>query len=196
MFESNINLLSPHKKSRLKKIVQFLFVKEMLEFCIFTCILLSITHILGGLILSQALNDLATSSLLINRDFPGINDDIRRVNKLTKGVVESSAAHSALSPKLVELIQTIPNDIRLDAITLNRDTLTLTLAGTAKTRDALLNFPKVLSAIPWMNQVLTPVSQLLQKDNISFEIKTTVKNIPRQTVRTTAPQLPRKTLEE
>lgn len=179
MFYTTINLLSPQKKSRLKKAVQFLFVKEMLEISIFTCVLLAITHLLGGLILAQTLNDLASSSLLINREFPSINDDIRGVNVLIKNINDSAQNYSPLSPKIIELLNSLPDDIRLDALTISRDSSSLSLTGVAKTRAALLNFQSVLDGIPWINQVSTPISQLFQKENLSFQIQTTIKDLSR-----------------
>ncbi len=179
MFNTAINLLSPQKKNSLKKVVQFLFIKEMLELTIFTCVLLSITHLLAGLVMTKTLNDLANTSLLINREFPSINGDIRRVNALIKNVNDSSSSYTNLSPKLLELIRTIPNDIQVDGVSLNRKDLTLSLSGVAQTRDALLHFQTVLSSLPWITQVSTPVSQLFQKDNISFQIQTTIKDVLR-----------------
>ncbi len=179
MFHTTINLLSPQKKSRLKKVVKFLFVKEMLELSIFTCVLLAITHLLAGFVLTQTLNDLAGSSLLINREFPSINNDIRAVNSLVKNINDSAEGYSPLAPKFIQLLDSIPDNIRLDAVTLGREDLTLSLSGNAQTREALLHFQTVLRDIPWIQEVSTPVSQLFQKDNIPFQIQTTIKDISR-----------------
>lgn len=170
-----LNLLSPKKKTRFMHLAKFLFVKEILEYIIFTCVLLAIFHLLGWLVLTQSLNDLAQSAILINRSSPAINEQIRTVNRTAKQVLVAAEGFELLTPRLVELFEALPPTIKLSRVIMNRADSTLTLNGTAKTRDDLLAFQESLRKISWLEPATAPQSQLFQKDNVSFEINAKIK---------------------
>ena len=65
----------------------------------------------------------------------------------------------------------LPADIKLIGFDLNRGNNTITLSGTATTRDALLSFQKVIEGVAWFKSTNAPTSQLFQKENINFEIR-------------------------
>lgn len=173
-----LNLLSPHKREKLKSLVRFLFIKKLLEMGIFTVALLAITHLLGWLMLTQTVNDLASSSLLVNRDFTHYNQEIKKINTTFKQLTLAAQEFIPLTPKILDIANTLPPDIQLSSISIDRATNSLVISGTAKTRNALLNYSKELGTIAWIDTVSAPRSQLLQKENISFEIRATLKNFP------------------
>lgn len=179
MLPLRISLLSPNKKQGLKKLIHYLFTKELLEVLILTCSVLAVTQLVGWLILTQTVSDLARSSLLVNRESPPYVQEIRRINKEIKGVFNSGVDFDPLTPYLLTIIDTVPADIKLSAVSFDRDAQTLTIDGVARTRDALLQYENVLSSIPWISNVSTPVSQLFQKDNVGFEFQMSLKKLPR-----------------
>lgn len=156
--------------------VRFLFIKEMLEFTIFTCAIIAIANLLGWLILTQTLHDLATSSLLVNRESPAVNQNIRRINTLTKEVVFASAGYIPFTPYVITLAQNLPKNISLSALNIDRGDGIVSLSGVAKTRAALLDYQKTIATIPWLENPTTPTSQLFQKENIAFEIRAHIKD--------------------
>src|SRR3990167_306681 len=109
----HLSLISPDKKDRLKKLIRYIFIKQLLEFVLLTAALLAIIHLLGFWVVSQTLNDLAVSSLLVNREQTAANRDVRRINILTRNITASGEEYTELTPKLVELIGVIPPSITI-----------------------------------------------------------------------------------
>lgn len=173
-----LNLLPTEKKTKFASTVRFLFAKEMLEYVIFTCAVLAIANLLGWFILTETLTNLAAASLLTSREFPGVNQDVRRINALTKELALASDGYVQLTPRLVEIAGALPPEIRLTAVSLDRGTGTLVVSGVAKTRAALLTYETTVKGYPWVEKVTSPTSQLFQKENINFELKAHLNIIP------------------
>ena len=143
----------------------------MLEFVLLTAALLAIIHLLGFWVVSQTLNDLAVSSLLVNREQTAANRDVRRINILTRNITASGEEYTELTPKLVELIGVIPPSITIQALEIFRSTNSFLLVGVADTRQALLDFQKNMQGVSWLTNLSAPTSQLFQKTNVDFEIR-------------------------
>lgn len=146
---------------------------------ILTCAVLAVTQLVGWLILTQTVSDLAQSTLLVNRETPPYVQEIRKINKLLKGIYSSGQDFDPVTPRILQIISTLPANVKLSSIIIDRDAGTVQLDGEAATRDALLNYENVLSAIPWISDVSTPASQLFQKENVGFEFQMKLKNAPR-----------------
>lgn len=178
MLTLKLNLLSPQKKTKVSSLVRFLFTKEILEFVIFTCALLATIHLAGWLILTNTVNDLVASTLLINREAPGHSQEVKRINKIIKDFNASARDFLPLSPRLLEIIKALPPDIKINSLIISRSSQSFVLSGVAETRDSLLRYQKVIQSIPWIEGVANPTSLLFQKDNVSFDIKARLKNLP------------------
>lgn len=171
-----LNLISPEKKAKFTSLVRFLFIKETLELVILTCAFLAIVHIMGWIVLTGLLSDLARSSVLISNDVPPVNREIRTLNRQTRDVTFSGKGFEPLLPKLLELTQTLPPAIKLNTLNLDRQAGTVQLVGVAQTRADLLAYQKTIAAIAWIDKSTYPTSQLFQKENINFEMRGTLKN--------------------
>lgn len=167
----HLNLISMEKKKRFGKLIQYIFLKELLEFVLLTATVLATIHLLGYWVVTQTLNDLAVSSLLVNREQTAVNRDIRKINKLNKDMVSSGEQYVEFTPKVVELIQVIPPSITIHAMEIRRANNGFLLAGVADTRQALLDFQESLGKVSWLTNVSAPTSQLFQKTNVGFEIR-------------------------
>lgn len=178
MIKLHLNLASPEKKRNLIVLIRYLFIKEMLELTIFTLSILAMMYIFAWFIVAGAMSDAVESSMLVNREAPAVNRDIQILNRLTKNTILSAENFTFLTPKVLELSEALPADIKLIGLDINRTTNSITLSGTAATRSALLNFQKVIEDIDWIRGITTPNSQLFQKENINFEIHGNLVGIP------------------
>ena len=178
MMSLHLNLLSPDKKKNLGNVVKYLFVKEMLEFTILTVAMLAMMYLFAWWVITQAMSDVVSSALLINRESPPVNRDIQDLNRKTRSVFLSGQDFAHIMPRFVELSKVLPEDIQLGGFDIDRRKNTIVLSGTAKTRDALLNFQRVIGEVTWIHGVTVPNSQLFQKENIGFEIRGTVDGFP------------------
>lgn len=175
MMTLRLNLLPPQKKTGLAATIRYLFAKEMLELTIFTCALLAIAHLLSWFVLTQTLNDLASTSLLVNRELPTVNQEIRAINTLTREIGFAGNGYAPVTPVIGGLAAALPPDIQITALTIDNKTGAVSISGAAKTRGALIGYQKIIGALSWLEGLNAPASQLLQKENIAFEIKARLK---------------------
>ncbi len=173
-----LNLISPDKKKNLAVLVRYLFIKEMLEVTIFTLALLAMMYIFAWFVIAGAMSDAVESSLLISREAPPVNREIQNLNRQTRNIIISAETFSPLTPKIIELSASLPVDIKLIGLDLDRNSNSITLTGTAATRSALLDFQTVIEDISWIKGITTPNSQLFQKENINFEIHGKLVGLP------------------
>lgn len=173
-----INLLPERKKENLQKLIRFIFFKEMLEVMFLVSSFIAMTMLWGWILLQEQYNYLSQSALLVNKEFSKYNQEVRKINFIVKSLNTSNQNWFPLTPKLNELITKLPADIKLSTINLNRESGVFQISGTAKTRDGLLNFQSSLKSYDWLSDFQTPTSQLFEKENISFEFKAKLKNMP------------------
>jgi Tfp pilus assembly protein PilN len=178
MMSLHINLLSPDKKKNLMSIAKFLFLKEMLELVIFTVAILAIMYLFAWWVVTEAMRDAVTSSLLVSKSAPPVNEDIRNLNNATKYVVQAGQEFYPLTPKFLQIVNTLPDDVKLTGVNINRTNNTIVIAGMAATRDSLLKYQDTISKIEWIKGVTIPKSQLFQKEDINFEIHGNLTGIP------------------
>lgn len=173
-----INLLPTRKKENLRKLIRFIFFKEILEVVLLVAAFIAMTMLWGWILLQEQYNYLSQSALLVNKEFSKYNQEVRKINFVIKSLNTSNQNWVALSPKIKELTDKMPADIKLSSININHGTGIFQISGTAKTREALLNFQNSLKSYDWLSDFQTPTSQLFQKENISFEFKAKLKNMP------------------
>ncbi|TAN34166.1 hypothetical protein EPN28_00285 [Patescibacteria group bacterium] len=171
----DLNLLPPPKKNRLRYIVRFIFTKDILEITLFVCAVIALSLIWSWVVLQESFTQLALSAAAVDREFASYNQETKKLNKTIKGLTMASKGYTPALPKIMELINSLPGDIKLNYLRLDRKSAALNLSGTAKSRAALLNYQKILSSVPWVERIDIPVSQLFQKENINFEIKAGLK---------------------
>ena len=173
----DLNLLPVAKKSRLEYIVNFLLTKDILELVILICSILTAALIWSWNFMENDFIALAESDTAVNREYYSYNQGVKNINDLIKNINLANQNFVPIAPKIKELINSLPNDVKINSIQLDRHGQTLVINGTALTRSALLNYQQILNNISWITQVETPASQLFQKENINFEFKTKLKNL-------------------
>ena len=176
MMDINLSLLPTNKKIRLESIINFLFIKHITELFLIVVAVMTATLIWGWIVLEQDFVNLARTATLIQKESYNYNQDAKSINELIRNVNLASKKFSPLIPKLTDLSNTLPKDIKMNAIQINNDSQSIVLTGIAVSRSALLNYQEVLKKIPWIVSVETPVSQLFQKQDVKFEFQIKTKN--------------------
>lgn len=166
----NLNLLPKNKKKELIILTRINLVKNFLNnsfylLLIFLCFLTIFYYNLN-----QQLNNLNQSKSLVDNSFVEYNKEIRQLNQSIKNINVAGQNYQELTPKFLDLLQTVPSNIKISSFSLSLDKKALFLPGVAKDRDALLSYETLLKNISWIKNVDIPKSQLLQKENISFNI--------------------------
>lgn len=171
----NLNLLSETRKKEICLFARFNVVKTLLTYAALILVLLLLFLPLINLLLSEQLNNLVGNSSLIGSGHGTYNRRVLEINTKINNINSAGGQFSLLTPRLLEIIKTTPPDIQIKYITLNLTSTELTLPGTALTREALLNYEQILKQISWVESADLPKSQLLQKQNVPFQIKLKIK---------------------
>lgn len=181
LLNTTINLLSREKRGRLEHLTKFIFIRDILEIILLVYTILAIILLWSWIVLQEDFNNLAESSTLINREYSKYNQEIRQVNEDIKNFNQATKYYSPITPKLAEIINSLPEDIKINSIELDGAQSRVVLSGVALTRDALLNYQKALKQVSWLENIETPTSQLFQKENINFEVKAKASGLPNST---------------
>ncbi len=150
----------------------------MLEITLLVTSFLSIVLLWSWFFIQNQYNDLTQSALLINSKYSNYNQEIKKINTTIKQLNSANKNYVPLTPKILELLKKLPDNIKINSLSINRQTNTLTIAGNAKTREALIVYQTLLKDYSWLESIQTPTSQLFQKENVNFEIKAITKNLP------------------
>lgn len=183
MIMLELNLTSPSKKQKLHALIKFLFIKEYAEILILTACMLAMLSVSAWLLLSNSVNDLSNSTLLVNKDFSSYNQEIRTINKGVKSLWNASQNWKPITPQFYDVSQALPARVKLTAISLDRAQGKMQMAGIADTRDALLEFQQKLLGLPWIESAEIPNSDLFKKENVTFDLTATLKGAPKPLIR-------------
>ena len=175
MLNLRLNLLSPYKINKIENLAHFIFIKGILEMVIFVCSLLSISLLWSWLVLQEDFTNIATTASTVNKEYATYNQEIRLVNQTMREVDLASNNYSAITPRLKEIADSLPGNIKLSSLQIDRLNKSISIEGTALTRDDLLKYQETLKNIAWIGQVDTPISKLLQKENINFSFTKKIK---------------------
>ncbi len=176
MFHQAVNLLSPPKKAKLENLVRFIFIKNMLEIVLITAAVLAISLVWSWIALQEDFNSLSESAIVVNQEFTAQNQEVREANQKLENFNNAGKGFKRMVPDLLIIANNLPKDITLNNLSINRNDSTLTISGLALTRQALLNYQEKLKEITWLENVASPISRLLQKENVPFEFKIKIKD--------------------
>lgn len=168
--EIYLNLLSPGKKQALKTAFTMSFVQSLTLYLAVVIIfiagtLLSLQFILQGVISEMSENTTAQLEEFgsITRQMRDINDFILRTDRIHDRYIDWSAVMDVLS-------HTAPEGIRFEAISVAADR-TIRVEGTAALRDDVLLMKQRLEALPQFTEISSPLSNILQRENLKFEFR-------------------------
>ncbi|PIT87729.1 MAG: hypothetical protein COU31_01300 [Candidatus Magasanikbacteria bacterium CG10_big_fil_rev_8_21_14_0_10_40_10] len=175
MMDLKLNLLPPDKKNRLKNLISFIFSKHILEIILIGCCVIAMALIWSWVVLQEGFSELIASSYSVNKEYLSYNQEIKKINIHINGVQKASQNFWPTLPYITQIAQNLPADIKLTALYCDFDNKKMELQGVAKTRDDLVNYQEKLKEISWLGETNTPLSKLFQKNDISFEFKTSLK---------------------
>jgi hypothetical protein len=168
MFPTRLNLLPPDNKKYLQKMIFTEFTKSTLETVLFLLCLSGIALLCGQWVLQGYFNDLTVNIVSISSQQAESNAQIKKTNNILKLTQQIDREYVKWTPTLVAIANATPELVVLSNFSLNNGTKTITLGGTAGTRDSLLAFGQNLLALPMIESVNLPSSQLTEKENILF----------------------------
>ena len=114
----------------------------------------------------------------LSRDYFAHNQEVKKINQLIGELETSSRGYTPLTGHLRDISGALPGTVRLLTFHIDRRAGTVQFAGIAQDRAGLLLFKEHLQQLTWLQKVDSPSSELLQKENISFDITGQLKDLP------------------
>lgn len=170
-----LNLLSPSQKEYLRYEHIYLRLRGALFVVLAFTVLVSALLLGARLLLQDNLADLLTSSTLVsNRDRP-IDRDISSINTNLKGVAHIQNGFVKWSQVLVAVTAAVPANVQVSYLNLELGSRTFNLNGVARKRDDFLALLDHLQQLPAIEAIDSPPSNLVNRENVSFQLTAKLK---------------------
>lgn len=174
-----LNLLPPERRKALDELLLFLQIRRaLLGVGIFLgCVALVFFGALWFANRELATEKAKTAELqaaLVKSQGGLLDEEIRALNATLVVVNGVQERYPSTLPVLREFFSLVPSGITLDEIILESGQKTLTVRGLALNRDDLLAFQKKVTASDRFENPTSPISNLLQRDNIVFDLRLTI----------------------
>lgn len=176
MIPIRINLLSPQKRRFHRQAVYFQFIKNGLEVCLLVVCACTSAIVIGSATLENTAQQMSARQTIADSRYAKYSQQIERVNKRLETIVSVTDAVVPWHTLLPELSAAIPPAVSIDTINIDASERSLTLSGTAATRDDLLALVASLGKVPWIKDSITlPSSALTQREEIRFSLPVSLK---------------------
>ncbi len=166
-----LNLLPPEKKRALQSGLVMAYAQTIVFILFLVTIFISGTLMSVRLLLNNDYEQLqkqaATASSSETTD---IVTSIKQINAYLKDIDATQRGFIAWSKVLEDITPLIPADVLLDRISVSDDNRVV-LSGMAQTRDGALTLLKRLKEAPYLTNVVSPLSNILQKQNVEFDFE-------------------------
>ena len=146
------------------------FVRNGIE--VFLFFLCSSTIFLVGSwwVLQSHFNDLASSLSIKASTETERTAQIREINTLLADTQSLQETFIAWTPRIQTFVSAIPDGVTLSNLSLSAYKKTYLMSGFAVSRESLLVLKERLLARPEVKDVNIPLSQLIERENISFSL--------------------------
>lgn len=171
----SLNLLSPKEKSAINKIKIYYFVKTVAFRTISVVLIITTVFIFSYLLLKNSKDSLENqitveSDLLQEKKITSIEDATKELNTQLDSAKVIQAQYVKWTNFMEQFIKTIPESVSLSNIHFNTTTHSLEITGLAIDRNSLINFQKNLEEFSYFDEITSPISNLAQRENITFKI--------------------------
>lgn len=170
-----INLISNEQKKEIKMKRLYESIKKI--FCVsivLTC-LTAIMFLASKLILQNEYVNAVMQTSIIARNSRGFDNKISGINHQINTASSIQDNYKIWSPLIKDIAEITPADITLSLLSIGADGKAVQLKGTAKYRESLLEFKQKLENSGNYEDINLPLQNILQKENINFDITVGIK---------------------
>lgn len=169
-----LNLISEQKKKEIKiKHLHQLLKKIDLVVIIFVC-LIAIMILVAKIMLQNTFNTTISQTTLITKNTQGSTLKVRDINNKITSMEQVQTDFIVWTRLLDQLATSTPDGIVITSIKAGSDK-NIRMTGVARTRDSLIALKNSFEKIAMFDKFDLPLSNMLQKENINFEIITKLK---------------------
>jgi Tfp pilus assembly protein PilN len=167
----NLNLVSRELKQETKLRHIYKMLRQANYVLIIITIFIAIVMLVAKIILQNNFNKIVEETTLITRDSQGWNSKIREVNTRLSFVKKIQDDFIPWSFLFKDLGNYVNSELSFYSIKIDRDKSMIELRGAARDRDSLLSLKSGLEKSDIFYDIDFPVKNILEKENIDFEIK-------------------------
>jgi len=146
-------------------------LKKVIYFSIILTIVIAIIILVAKVILQNNFNKVVEQTTLITKNSQGRNARIREVNSTLDYISQIQDNFIAWSYLFEDLSKNINDQVIFRAIKVDKENRKIDFKGIAQTRESLLVLKEGLENSDLFLNVDFPIKNILEKENINFEIK-------------------------
>jgi len=168
--QSSLNLLPPKQKQSLRTALAMAFVQSLAMFVAVVILIVAGTLFSLRLLLAGEVQYLAEQSTATSGEHQALTKQMQSINDYIYRVQDTHDQFIDWSAVLESLGHSAPKGIRFEGISISPD-MSLTVEGVADTRDDVLAMEQQLNDYEHFIEVNSPLSNILQKENLRFEFQ-------------------------
>lgn len=165
-----LNLLSDGLKKKIKIRRIYIILKKIDYVLILALLVISISLLTAKIILKNYFNKVVEQTTLVTKNSQGYNDKVREINSNINYLSQIQNDFTTWSEILKDIAERTPSNITLSSLKLSKDSKLIKIRGRAATREVLLSLKDNLENSPYIENVEFPLKNILEKENIDFEI--------------------------
>lgn len=164
-----LNLLPPTQQDYLKNERLYLYFRRVaFVFFVFT-ILITGTLLAARILLQDNYASIITSSQRVNDHNYVITEQIDKLNQNLQAIEKIQNNFVKWSTIIVDLSRAIPPNAQLTYLDMEKGNGTFSLTGIAATRDDYLKLQSNLQKLPYIKELTSPLTNLLERTNVKFQ---------------------------
>ncbi len=171
----NLNIISQELKKEINTKTIYLSYKNLLAIIFITLILYTSAYLICLLVLQIHFVETVKDTTLITRGSENYSAQVRQLNSTITNIENIQSEYINWSYLLEFLHQLSSEDVNISSISVNKEKKEIILRGMAMTRDGLLQLKEKLEESNYFTEINLPIKNLLEKENISFDINSSFK---------------------
>lgn len=171
MLPTRINVLPPDKQVHLQRMIRSEFIRSTLALLIIVCAIVGMAFVGSRAVLQSYFSDLADTLNAVTVNSKDKNALIGQANSRIDLAERVIATYYYWPAFVTELYNAIPDSVILSKVIIDKPEGVATVSGTSATRDGLIQLGSALRALPMVDSVDIPISQLTEQEDISFTLR-------------------------
>ena len=167
----HLNLVSKELKKEIKLAHIYKLMNRASHILILLTIFIAIAILVSKIILQNNFNRIVEETTLITRESQGRNNQVREINNKLSQVDKIQTDFINWSFLIEDVFKFAGDNISFYSIKITKQPASIKIKGKAGSRDKLLAFKKSFEDSEIMENIDFPITNILEKENIDFEIK-------------------------
>ncbi|MCK4540166.1 hypothetical protein KAU09_03365 [Candidatus Parcubacteria bacterium] len=170
----NLNILPKKIKNDIKLIIFDKFIKKITGIIFLFIIIFSGILFAAKFYLHLYFEETIEKNASTSKSTEDYLKKVKEINNKIDYITKIQNNNIDWTNTILHISKAINNNIKINKININKSDNTLSLSGNAKTRDSLLLLKNSFEKYENFSEIKIPIKNLLEKNDIDFEITTTI----------------------